>query len=172
MRTKRQRGKAGTPTNIGIVDLAPEFPSKSTIADLGAPKVTTEQAQQQVKPQKQPVTVKPPQDRYSIGYKDGFARGLEEGKKLAESKLDLQITLATRNAFDGGVRHIVTLAEENLAKELHLSSRDELVSSGKLPSWWLYSLVCSLRSGKLPPVKMAKGENPKEIEVGEIEEEP
>ena len=43
--------------------------------------------------------------------------------------------------FISGIRHFVTVAELNMAKEMGFSSREGLVSSGKLPAWWIISLV-------------------------------
>lgn len=48
---------------------------------------------------------------------------------------------AQRLAFNHGVKHIVTLAEDFLAKELTLASRDALAESGKIPAWWISTLI-------------------------------
>jgi len=65
-------------------------------------------------------------------FTQGYERGFKDG---VESSPD------ARFAFDNGVRHIVTLAEDFLVKELGLPGRDALVKSGKIPAWWIAVLV-------------------------------
>jgi len=65
----------------------------------------------------------------------GYARGREAGRK---------------EGFQEGVRYVVTMAEENLAKFLKLSGREALANSGQIPGWWLVSLVTALGIDELP----------------------
>lgn len=67
------------------------------------------------------------------GFKYGFEQGLKIGKEIPYEP-----------AFAHGTRHIVTLAEEFLTKELELTSRDALVKSGKIPAWWIATLLTAL----------------------------
>ena len=71
---------------------------------------------------------------YVLGFENGFKLGLE---KQPNSEL------LKRLAFDQGVKHIVTLAEDFLVKELKLASRDELTVSGKIPPWWIAALMAN-----------------------------
>ena len=78
----------------------------------------------------------------------GFAEGFEKGFKTGlDSRIDLKSIRQV--AFDNGVRHIVTLGEEFLAKELRLPSREALANSGKIPAWWIATLVTEFQEAKL-----------------------
>jgi hypothetical protein len=72
---------------------------------------------------------------YANGFKEGFKAGLESNANLINER---------RIGFDEGVRHIVTLAEDYLVGELGLPNREALAHSGKLPPWWIATLVTSL----------------------------
>ena len=76
-------------------------------------------------------------DPFSDGFDKGFACGFDKGKELYYE-----------SAFADGVRHIVSLAENFLVKELKLPSRDALVDSGKIPAWWMCALVTNLTDGR------------------------
>ena len=65
----------------------------------------------------------------------GYTRGREAGRQ---------------EGFAEGVRYIVTLAEENMAKALEIHGREALVNSGKLPGWWIITLVKALKIDDLP----------------------
>lgn len=65
----------------------------------------------------------------------GFARGRELGHK---------------EGFADGIRYIVTLAEGYLAESLELASRHALAESGKLPAWWIATLVKAIGITDLP----------------------
>lgn len=54
--------------------------------------------------------------------------------------------------FAQGIKYIVTLAEEKLAEALKFPSRGALVQSGKLPSWWIATLVIALDYTQAPSV--------------------
>ncbi len=54
-----------------------------------------------------------------------------------------------RAGHTAGIHYIVNHAEEMMACHFKLSSRDELVSSGKFPSWWTAMLVELIK--KSPP---------------------
>jgi len=73
---------------------------------------------------------------YAWGYVQGFENGFKAGL-IQRPSLESE----RRLAFDEGVRHIVTLAEDFLVKELKLASRDALAKSGKIPPWWIITLV-------------------------------
>ena len=74
------------------------------------------------------------------GFSRDFAQGYERGFKTGVgSRLDIKSI--QRIAYDDGVRHIVTLAENFLVKELGLPSREALAKSGKIPGWWIATLV-------------------------------
>ena len=66
-----------------------------------------------------------------VGYTRGREAGIKEG-------------------FADGVRYIVTLAEENLAKELKLRDRHALRETGQLPAWWIITLGKALHIDDLP----------------------
>ena len=66
-----------------------------------------------------------------VGYTRGREAGIKEG-------------------FADGVRYIVTLAEENLAKELKLRDRHALRETGQLPAWWIITLAKALHIDDLP----------------------
>ena len=69
---------------------------------------------------------------YAVGYERGLKLGLTLSPGLADAK---------RIAFENGVRHIVTLAENILADEFNLPSREALAQSGKMPAWFITLLV-------------------------------
>ena len=81
-------------------------------------------------------------------YARGYALGIENGFKLGLEKQP-NSELLERIAFDQGIKHIVTLAEDFLVKELKLTSRDELAVSGKIPSWWIATLVAYCAKGHI-----------------------
>jgi len=84
--------------------------------------------------------VEPPQKAPIPDYARGHAEGFQKGFKLG---LESQPYLESerRLAFDQGVKHIVTLAENYLVKEMKLASRDELAHSGRIPVWWIATLM-------------------------------
>ena len=85
---------------------------------------------------------KPPKETIP-DYARGYVCGFEYGFKLGLEKQP-NSELLKRLAFDQGVKHIVTLAENFLVKELKLASRDELTVSGKIPTWWIATLTTEL----------------------------
>jgi len=75
-------------------------------------------------------------DKFNLGFAQGYERGFKTG---VGSRLDIKNI--QRIAYDDGVRHIVTLAENLLVKELGLPDREALAKSGKIPGWWIATLV-------------------------------
>jgi len=73
---------------------------------------------------------------YTLGFADGYEKGFVAGVK---SNPDLDNT--RRIGFDDGVRHIVTVAENFLINELGVPGREALAKSGKIPAWWIATLV-------------------------------
>lgn len=73
-----------------------------------------------------------PTGEYPRGYADGFKEGFKAG---LESNVERQI------GFNEGVRHIVMFAEDHLIQELGLHNRQDLACSGKIPAWWIATLV-------------------------------
>ena len=100
--------------------------------------------------------VKPPQQAAIPDYARGYTLGLENGFKMGlENRVGLE--LERKLAFDQGVRHIVTLAENFLVRELKLASRDELAHSQKIPAWWIATLVTDFsESGDIGIIKKAE----------------
>jgi len=94
--------------------------------------------------------VKPPQKEsipdYAKGYTDGIKTGFAMGLQMRQEPPNL--TNERRIAFDRGVKHIVTQAENYLVKELKLASRSELAQSGKIPAWWMSTLVTEFTSSE------------------------
>jgi len=80
-----------------------------------------------------------------VGYTRGREAGIKEG-------------------FADGVRYIVTLAEENLAKELKLRDRHALRETGQLPAWWIITLVKALHIDDLPDDIALKDQREAEVE--------
>ena len=76
------------------------------------------------------------EEEFSRDFAQGYERGFKTG---VGSRLDIKSI--QRIAYDDGVRHIVTLAENLLVKELGLPSREALAKSGKIPGWWIATLV-------------------------------
>lgn len=66
--------------------------------------------------------------------KQGWEQGFQKGK-------DVGFTQGKEAGFEEGHKHLVALVEETLAKELGLTSREELVKSGKLPALWIITLL-------------------------------
>ena len=83
-------------------------------------------------------------------YDKGFTQGFESGFK-AGLKNHPDLELLQSQAFAQGVKHIVSLAEDFLVKELNLASRDALIESGKIPAWWIAALVTNFC--EVPPPK-------------------
>jgi len=82
-----------------------------------------------------PVETKPEPEVKTILEVVGYAQGREAGRK---------------EGFADGIRYIVTLAEDNLAKSLKLADRHALGKSGRLPGWWVVTLVKALGTKDLP----------------------
>ena len=76
------------------------------------------------------------EEEFSRDFAQGYERGFKTG---VGSRLDIKNI--QRIAYDDGVRHIVTLAENLLVKELGLPDREALAKSGKIPGWWIATLV-------------------------------
>lgn len=102
---------------------------------------------------KPPKEIIPDYDRgYTQGFESGFKLGLKNHPDLESAR-----TLA----FDQGVKHIVSLAEDFLVKQLKLASRDALAESGKIPAWWIATLVTNLSGSTsvIPRVVNTRGHN-------------
>lgn len=83
-----------------------------------------------VRKEPEPAVVKEPKPKSKVILDVvAYARGREAGHK---------------EGFADGIRYIVTLAEENLAKSLNLAGRHALGESGKAPVWWMVTLVKAL----------------------------
>jgi len=82
-------------------------------------------------------------------FTSGFSQGFEKGFKAGvDSRPDIKNI--QRISFDNGVRHIVSLSENFLVKELGLSDRDRLANgSSKIPAWWLATLLENYRSSAI-----------------------
>jgi hypothetical protein len=114
--------------------------TKVKVDEEALPGVETPQA-----PEVKTKNSKPGGNDFMWGYTRGFKEGFNAGLK---SNVDL--VNASRLGFDDGVRHIVTLAENYLARELGLPSREALAQSDKLPTWWMAALVtgfCESKNG-------------------------
>jgi len=85
------------------------------------------------KPVKKTTEVKPSQKEsipdYAKGYTDGIKTGVAMGLEMRQEP---NLTNERRIAFDQGVKHIVTQAENYLVNELKLASRSDLAQSGKM----------------------------------------
>lgn len=58
-----------------------------------------------------------------------------------------------KDGHDDGIIYIVKRAEEIMAKQLGFPSRDDLISSGKYPTWWSAMMVDLLKDKpSLPPL--------------------
>jgi len=75
-------------------------------------------------------------DKFNLDFAQGYERGFKAGVDSRPDTKNIQ-----RIAFDEGVRHIVTLAENFLVKELELPNLEALAKSGKIPAWWIATLV-------------------------------
>ena len=73
---------------------------------------------------------------FTCGYAQGYEQGFQAGVRCRIDKAAIR-----RIAYDDGVLHIVTLAESFLIKELGVPGRGALVDSGKIPAWWIATLV-------------------------------
>ena len=92
-------------------------------------------------------------EEFTRGYAQGHEHGFQAGVRSRIDKGDIR-----RIAFDDGVRHIVTLAETFLTKELGVASRAALVNSGKIPAWWIATLVTDFTESPLEPKSLENEE--------------
>ena len=78
---------------------------------------------------------------FTSGFSQGFEKGFKAGVEIRPDIKNIQ-----RISFDNGVRHIVSLSESFLVKELGLPDRDRLADdSSKIPTWWLATLLKNYR---------------------------
>ena len=81
---------------------------------------------------------------YTEGRKDGFAAGEHVGSGQGY-----------RQGYNDGRKRIVSLAEEHLAEWLKLPNRAALAKSGKLPAWWIATLIETMSAAKVVPEPVA-----------------
>ena len=75
-----------------------------------------------------------------------YTKGIEAGVEITVAQLSEVIK---RDAFNSGVRHVIEMAEDKLAKYLKLNGRHELASHGKLiPPWWIACLLSEIWYGQ------------------------
>ena len=100
-----------------------------------------------------PKDIKPDVEAEVKRRNEDYTKGVKDGIEIAKDQLHLgqPIELIRRGAFNAGVRRMIEVAEENLAKSLSLNSRQELEKHGNLiPSWWLASLFSHVWYDELP----------------------
>lgn len=77
-----------------------------------------------------------------------YYKGVKDGIEIAKNQL---VELIKKDAFNAGIRQLMEVAENKLAKSLGLKSRQELAEHGDLiPSWWVASYFSPIWYGELP----------------------
>lgn len=86
------------------------------------------------------IVKKNPQPKTEPDYTRGYTKGFDTGFELGVKKVP-DLENERKLAYLEGVKHIATLAEGFLIQELKLPDRDALSKCGKIPAWWILTLV-------------------------------
>ncbi len=124
-------------------------------------KSNTKSTQVNVQEAKAEVLPRVPPNQYAEGFEKGFLLGFKLG---LEQKPDPK--LIREEGFEKGIAHFVTLAEDFMLGEFKLS-RDELVSSGAIPVWWIKALVMDF-TRRAPAKAEPDRVEPVQLDIGSL----
>ena len=85
-----------------------------------------------------PTLQKSREDILAEAVQKAHALGFDEGYQKAKRDYINEL------AYNQGVRNIIAIAENHLAKELGLKSRQDLATCDKIPSWWIATLFSDI----------------------------